>query len=58
VAHVTDVAEAVEEFAPDAVVLSGTLRDFDYYRPKSSRAFSRFIHRTTTPCWESVAAIN
>src|SRR6185436_3306636 len=49
VAHVTDVAEAVEEFAPDAVVLSGTLRDFDYYRPEIIESFSRFIHRTTTP---------
>jgi GMP synthase (glutamine-hydrolysing) len=49
VAHVTDVSEAVEEFAPDAVVLSGTLRDFDYYRPEIIESFSRFIHRTTTP---------
>src|SRR6266851_3899567 len=31
VAHVSSVADAVDEFKPDAVVLSGTLRDFDYY---------------------------
>ena len=32
VAHVSQVAEAAAQFEPDAIVISGTLRDFDYYQ--------------------------
>ena len=49
IAHVSEVARAVEEFRPDAVVLSGTLRDFDYYNPEILEDFGRFIRSTTTP---------
>lgn len=49
VAHVSEVAKAVEEFRPDAVVLSGTLRDFDYYNPDILESFTGFIRSTTTP---------
>ncbi|HVS20196.1 MAG TPA: gamma-glutamyl-gamma-aminobutyrate hydrolase family protein [Pyrinomonadaceae bacterium] len=49
VVHVSAVAEAVEDFHPDAIVLSGTLRDFDYYRPEILEGFARFIHKTRTP---------
>jgi GMP synthase-like glutamine amidotransferase len=49
VAHLSEVAEAVEDFRPEAVVLSGTLRDFDYYDPAIIENFSRFIGRTKTP---------
>jgi len=49
IAHVSAVAEAVGEFNPDAVVLSGTLRDFDYYNPAILDSFSRFIHSTQIP---------
>lgn len=49
IAHVTAVAEVVDEFHPDAVVLSGTLRDFDYYKPEILDGFSDFIHATQTP---------
>jgi GMP synthase (glutamine-hydrolysing) len=49
VAHVSEVARAVEEYRPDAVVLSGTLRDFDYYNPKILESFAGFIHNTRTP---------
>jgi GMP synthase-like glutamine amidotransferase len=49
VAHVSSVAEAVDEFKPDAVVLSGTLRDFDYYNPEILNGFSVFIHQTSLP---------
>ena len=49
VAHVTAVAEVVKEFHPDAIVLSGTLRDFDYYKPEILDGFSDFIHATQTP---------
>jgi GMP synthase (glutamine-hydrolysing) len=49
VAHVSDVANAVADFLPEAVVLSGTLRDFDYYRPEILESFAGFIRNTTTP---------
>lgn len=49
IAHVSEVAKAVEEFRPDAVVLSGTLRDFDYYNSEILDDFGRFIRTTTTP---------
>lgn len=48
-AHVSELAEAVAEFRPDAIVLSGTLRDFDYYKPEILANFSDFIRATTTP---------
>jgi GMP synthase-like glutamine amidotransferase len=49
ITHLTALADAVEEFRPDAIVLSGTLRDFDYYRPEILENFARFIHATHTP---------
>jgi GMP synthase (glutamine-hydrolysing) len=49
VSHVSEVAQAAAEFKPDAIVLSGTLRDFDYYRPEILETFARFITRTTLP---------
>lgn len=49
IVHLTEVAEAIGEFRPDAIVLSGTLRDFDYYKPEILKAFSAFIHKTRTP---------
>lgn len=49
VVHVSALAEAVDEFKPDAIVLSGTLRDFDYYQPGILRGFADFIHRTSVP---------
>jgi len=48
-AHVSALADAVEEFRPDAIVLSGTLRDFDYYNPDILAGFSDFIRVTRTP---------
>ena len=39
VAHLSEVVGAVEEFRPQAVVLSGTLSDFDYYDPEMIRRF-------------------
>lgn len=47
--HISAVAGAVEEFRPDAIVLSGTLRDFDYYNPEILAGFSDFIRVTPTP---------
>jgi GMP synthase (glutamine-hydrolysing) len=49
VTHVSAIADAVAESSPDAIVLSGTLRDFDYYRPEILSDFSDFIRATRTP---------
>jgi GMP synthase-like glutamine amidotransferase len=49
VAHLSEVAEAAKRFAPDAIVLSGTLRDFDYYQPSILDDFAGFIGETKTP---------
>ncbi len=49
IAHVSEVAEAVADFHPQAIVLSGTLSDFDYYNPEIIENFSRFIRTTRTP---------
>ncbi len=49
VVHVSSLAPTVPEFSPDAIVLSGTLRDFDYYRPEILSGFADFIHETRVP---------
>ena len=49
VAHLSEAAEAAGEFRPQAIVLSGTLSDFDYYDPGMLRRFASFAVRTTTP---------
>src|SRR6185369_12133573 len=49
VAHLSEVATAAKSFAPDAIVLSGTLRDFDYYDPSILDEFGGFIRETKTP---------
>jgi GMP synthase-like glutamine amidotransferase len=49
VTHVSAVAEAAKDFQPDAIVLSGTLRDFDYYHPKILSDFTDFIQAIRTP---------
>lgn len=49
VAHVSEVAKATEKFRPDAIVLSGTLRDFDYYDTKILENFAHFIRETKVP---------
>lgn len=49
VVHLSELAEAAGPFKPDAIVLSGTLRDFDYYEPTLLQNFAEFIRRTTTP---------
>ncbi len=47
--HFSELAEAEAEFRPDAIVLSGTLRDFDYYNPNHLEKFGEFIRATQTP---------
>lgn len=49
IAHVSALSEVAEEFRPDAIVLSGTLRDFDYYKPEILESFTRFIRATRIP---------
>ena len=49
VVHISNLARAAEEFKPDAIVLSGTLRDFDYYHPNILKEFSEFIQTTRIP---------
>src|SRR5919205_513161 len=49
IAHLSEAVEAVEEFKPQAIVLSGTLSDFDYYDPEMLRRFARFAVKTTIP---------
>lgn len=48
-AHVSEVAEVAAEFEPEAVVLSGTLSDFDWYAPSIVENFGRYIRATQTP---------
>ena len=44
VVHFGELSDAlVNEFDPDAIVLSGTLRDFDFYHPALIEGFNRFI---------------
>lgn len=47
--HLSEVAEAAAQFQPDAIVMSGTLTDFDYYNPAHLEKFRRFITTTKIP---------
>src|SRR4051812_1929488 len=48
--HLSDItSEAVADFDADAVVLSGTLRDFDLYRPDILESFGAFVRETSVP---------
>jgi GMP synthase-like glutamine amidotransferase len=47
--HLSEIAEAARDFAPDAVVMSGTYSDFDYYNPEHLEKFGYFIHQTKIP---------
>lgn len=49
VVHFSEISEAAEEFCPQAIVLSGTLSDFDYYNPKHLNNIAIFLKQTPTP---------
>ena len=49
VAHLSEAVDAAREFAPDAIVLSGTLSDFDYYNPEMIARFGDFARATRIP---------
>jgi len=47
--HLSEVAAAARDFTPDAIVLSGTFSDFDYYNPADLKTFRDFIRSTKIP---------
>jgi len=47
--HLSEVGEAARAFNPDAIVMSGTLADFDYYNPEQLKKFEKFIKKTKIP---------
>jgi GMP synthase (glutamine-hydrolysing) len=49
VTPLASIAVAAQGFKPDAIVLSGTLRDFDYYNPAVLETFAVFIRTNTIP---------
>ena len=50
VMHLSEVSrETIDAFDPDAVVLSGTLRDFDYYDDDMVAGFADWVRATDVP---------
>jgi GMP synthase-like glutamine amidotransferase len=47
--HYSEIDQAVRDFEPDAIVMSGTYSDFDYYDPGHLASFSMFIRSTKIP---------
>lgn len=47
--HLSEVASAAEQYKPDAIVMSGTFSDFDYYDQAQLEVFRRFIQETKIP---------
>jgi GMP synthase (glutamine-hydrolysing) len=47
--HLSEIAEAARAFKPDAIVMSGTLSDFDYYNPEHLERAGRFLKSTKIP---------
>jgi len=47
--HLSEIAAAAAQFNPDAIVMSGTFADFDYYKPEHLESFREFIHETRIP---------
>ena len=47
--HLSEIASAAEQYQPDAIVMSGTFSDFDYYEPEQLERFRQFIHTTKIP---------
>jgi GMP synthase (glutamine-hydrolysing) len=47
--HLSEIAEAAEYYRPDAIVMSGTFSDFDYYSPDHLGSFADFIRKTKIP---------
>ncbi|MEP6787479.1 MAG: hypothetical protein ABJB40_03550 [Acidobacteriota bacterium] len=47
--HLSEIADAAEKFSPDAIVMSGTFADFDYYNAEHLESFTKFIRETKIP---------
>lgn len=47
--HLSEITQAARDFRPDAVVISGTFSDFDYYNPEHLNSFTEFITTTKIP---------
>lgn len=47
--HLSEVSGAAKSFQPDAIVLSGTLSDFDQYNPRFIDELGAFIRSTKIP---------
>ena len=47
--HLSEVEAAAERFQPDAIVMSGTFADFDYYNARHLGDFHKFIRETKIP---------
>ena len=47
--HLSEIAAAAEAFKPDAIVMSGTLSDFDFYNPEHLKKACEFIKSTKIP---------
>jgi GMP synthase-like glutamine amidotransferase len=47
--HLSELADAAGQFEPDAIVMSGTFSDFDYYNPGHIAGFTVFIRETKIP---------
>jgi len=47
--HLSEIGQAAADFVPDAIVLSGTYQDFDYYNPAHLESFREFITVTKIP---------
>jgi GMP synthase-like glutamine amidotransferase len=47
--HLSEIAAAAKQFRPDAIVMSGTFADFDYYKPEHIESVSRFLRTTKIP---------
>ena len=47
--HLSEVENAVQQFQPDAIVMSGTFADFDYYNPQHIAGIAKFLRKTKIP---------
>jgi GMP synthase-like glutamine amidotransferase len=47
--HLSEIAAAAHDFQPDAIVISGTFSDFDYYNQQHILDFISFIRETKIP---------
>src|SRR5688500_18873762 len=47
--HLSELTDAARDFRPDAIVMSGTYSDFDYYNPAHLESFAQFIKSPKIP---------